>query len=193
MDQVIQDAFIDSAEIKKKFAEKYEKKINEVADLIVGAFKRGNKVLLFGNGGSAADSQHIAAEFVNRFKIDRPPLPAIALTTDSSILTSIGNDFDFSEIFAKQIKALGLKGDIAVAISTSGKSPNITKALETAGKLGVITILFSGGDGGPAFEMAEYAFLVPSRNTPRIQEIHIALGHVLCELVDNKLFLGAGS
>lgn len=193
MDRIVRDAFVDSAEIKKKFAEKYEKKIDEVADFIVGAFKRGNKVLLFGNGGSAADSQHIAAEFVNRFKIERPPLPAIALTTDTSILTSIGNDYDFSEIFSKQIKALGVKGDIAVAISTSGRSPNITKALEVARKLGITTVLLTGGDGGPALEKADHAFVVPSKNTPRIQEVHIALGHVLCELVDNKLFLGGGS
>jgi D-sedoheptulose 7-phosphate isomerase len=191
MDPVVRDAFIDCAQIKKKFAETYEKKIEEVAELIVSAFKAGNKVLLFGNGGSAADCQHIAAEFVNRFKINRPPLPALALTTDTSIITSIGNDFDFSDIFVKQIKALGAKGDIAVAISTSGKSPNITKALEAAAKLGIVTILLTGGDGGAALSMATHAFVVPSKNTPRIQEVHIALGHVLCELVDNKLFPGA--
>ncbi len=191
MDPVVRDAFIDCAQIKKKFVETYEKKIEEVAELIVIAFKAGNKVLLFGNGGSAADCQHIAAEFVNRFKINRPPLPALALTTDTSIITSIGNDFDFSDIFVKQIKALGAKGDIAVAISTSGKSPNITKALEAAAKLGIVTILLTGGDGGTALDMATHAFVVPSNNTPRIQEVHIALGHVLCELVDNKLFPGA--
>jgi D-sedoheptulose 7-phosphate isomerase len=193
MDPVIRDAFIDCAQVKIKFAETYEKKIDEVAELIVRAFKAGNKVLLFGNGGSAADCQHIAAEFVNRFKIDRPPLPAIALTTDTSIITSIGNDFDFSDIFVKQIKAIGTKGDIAVAISTSGRSPNITKALDAAAKLDIITVLFTGGDGGAALEMAGYAFVVPSKNTPRIQEVHMALGHVLCELVDNKLFPGAAA
>ncbi len=193
MDPVIRDAFVDCAQIKIRFAETYEKKIGEVADVIVKAFKAGNKVLLFGNGGSAADCQHIAAEFVNRFKIDRPPLPAIALTTDTSIITSIGNDFDFSDIFVKQIKAIGTNGDIAVAISTSGKSPNIIKALEAAAKLGIITVLFTGGDGGAAGEMATHAFVVPSKNTPRIQEVHIALGHVLCELVDNKLFGGAAA
>lgn len=193
MDPVIRDAFIDSAQVKKKFVETYERKIDEVADLIAAAFKAGNKVLLFGNGGSAADCQHIAAEFVNRFKINRPPLPALALTTDTSIITSIGNDFDFSDIFVKQIKALGTAGDIGVAISTSGKSPNITKALEAASKLGIVTILLTGGDGGPALKMATHAFVVPSKNTPRIQEVHIALGHVLCEMVDNKLFPGAAA
>jgi D-sedoheptulose 7-phosphate isomerase len=193
MDPVVRDAFIDCAQIKAKFAETYEKKIGEVVELIVSAFKAGNKVLLFGNGGSAADCQHIAAEFVNRFKIDRPPLPAVALTTDTSIITSIGNDFDFSDIFVKQIKAIGIKGDIAIAISTSGKSPNVTKALETAAKLGIITVLFTGGDGGPALELSTHTFVVPSKNTPRIQEVHIALGHVLCELVDNKLFGGGGA
>jgi D-sedoheptulose 7-phosphate isomerase len=193
MDPVIRDAFIDCAQIKTKFAETYEKKIDEVAELIVKAFKAGNKVLLFGNGGSAADCQHIAAEFVNRFKIDRPPLPAIALTTDTSIITSIGNDFDFSDIFVKQIKAIGTKGDIAVAISTSGRSPNIIKALDAAAKLDIITVLFTGGDGGAALEVAGHAFVVPSKSTPRIQEVHIVLGHVLCELVDNKLFPGAAA
>jgi D-sedoheptulose 7-phosphate isomerase len=193
MDPVIQDAFIDCARIKKEFAETHEKKIAEVAELVVRAFKAGNKVLLFGNGGSAADCQHIAAEFVNRFKIDRPPLPAIALTTDTSIITSIGNDFDFSDIFVKQIKALGVKGDVAVAVSTSGRSPNITKGMEAASKLGIDTVLFTGGDGGVALGLADYAFVVPSKNTPRIQEVHIALGHVLCEMVDNKLFGGAAA
>jgi D-sedoheptulose 7-phosphate isomerase len=193
MDPIIRDAFIDSAEIKKEFAEKYGKKIDEVVGIIVEAFTRGNKLLLFGNGGSAADSQHIAAEFVNRFKIERPPLPAIALTTDTSILTSIANDYDFSDVFTKQIKALGVKGDVAVAISTSGKSPNITKALDAAKKLGIVTVLLTGGDGGPALAAADHAFVVPSKNTPRIQEVHIALGHVLCELVDKRLFVGVGS
>jgi len=193
MDPVLRDAFIDSAQVKKNFVETYEKKIDEVAELLVRAVKAGNKGVLFGTGGSAADCQHIAAEFVNRFKIDRPPLPAIALTTDTSIITSIGNDFDFSDIFVKQIKALGIKGDIAVAISTSGKSPNITKGLEAAQKLGIATVLFTGGDGGPARALATHAFVVGSKNTPRIQEVHITLGHVLCELVDNKLFGGAAA
>ncbi|MBN1572062.1 MAG: D-sedoheptulose 7-phosphate isomerase [Deltaproteobacteria bacterium] len=191
MDQIIREAFIDSADIKRKFAEANESKIEEVVGEIVEAFKRGNKLLLFGNGGSAADCQHIAAEFVNRFKIERPPLPAIALTTDTSIITSIGNDYDFSDIFAKQIKALAAEGDIVIAISTSGNSPNVLKGMEAGKKLDLLTILFSGGNGGKALELSDYTFLVPSGDTPRIQEVHITLAHVLCEMVDFKLFKGA--
>jgi D-sedoheptulose 7-phosphate isomerase len=191
MDQIIKEAFIDSADIKRKFAETNQSKIEEVAEEIVEAFKRGNKLLLYGNGGSAADCQHIAAEFVNRFKIERPPLPAVALTTDTSIITSIGNDYDFSDIFSKQIKALAAEGDIAVAISTSGNSPNILKGMEAGKKLDLLTILFSGGSGGKALELSDYSFLVPTGDTPRIQEVHITLGHVLCEMVDFKLFKGA--
>ncbi len=191
MDQIIREAFIDSAEIKRKFAQTNESKIEEVAGKIVEAFKRGNKLLLFGNGGSASDCQHIAAEFVNRFKIERPPLPAIALTTDTSIITSIGNDYDFSDIFAKQIKALASEGDIVIAISTSGNSPNVLKAMEAGKKLDLLTILFSGGNGGKALELSDYTFLAPTEDTPRIQEVHITLAHVLCEMVDFKLFKGA--
>jgi len=191
MDQIIREAFIESADIKKKFAQNNTTKIEKVVDEIVEAFKRGNKLLLFGNGGSAADCQHIAAEFVNRFKIERPPLPAIALTTDTSIITSIGNDYDFSEIFVKQIKAIAAAGDIVIAISTSGNSPNIVKAIETCKKLELTTILLSGSNGGKALELSDYAFLVPTEDTPRIQEVHIILAHVLCEMVDFKLFKGA--
>ncbi len=191
MDQIIREAFIESADIKKKFAQNNATKIEKVTEEIVEAFKRGNKLLLFGNGGSAADCQHIAAEFVNRFKIERPPLPAIALTTDTSIITSIGNDYDFSEIFVKQIKALGAAGDIVIAISTSGNSPNVIKAIEACKKLDLTIILLSGSSGGKALELSDYAFLVPTGDTPRIQEIHIILAHVLCEMVDFKLFKGA--
>lgn len=191
MDQIIKEAFIDSADVKRKFARDNARKIDEVTEEIVEAFKRGNKLLLFGNGGSAADCQHIAAEFVNRFKIERPPLPAIALTTDTSIITSIGNDYDFSDIFVKQIKAFAAGGDIAIAISTSGNSPNVIKALEASKKLELTTILLTGGNGGKALELCDHAFLVPTGDTPRIQEVHIILAHVLCELVDYKLFKGA--
>lgn len=191
MDQIIREAFIESADVKKKFAQNNAQKIEEVTGEIVEAFKRGNKLMLFGNGGSAADCQHIAAEFVNRFKIERPPLPAVALTTDTSIITSIGNDYDFSDIFVKQIKAFATAGDIVIAISTSGNSPNVLKALEASKKLELLTILLSGGKGGKALELSDYAFLVPTGDTPRIQEIHIILAHVICELVDFKLFKGA--
>lgn len=193
MHEIIHSAFIESAVLKKEFAEKYESTIDAVADLIAQSFTRGNKLLLFGNGGSAADTQHIAAEFVNRFKIERPPLPAISLTTDTSILTSISNDYDFSDIFSKQIKALGIKGDVAVAISTSGNSPNIIKGIEACQALGITTVLLSGGTGGKALHMCDYEFIVSTNDTPRIQEVHITLGHVLCELVDFKLFQSAAT
>ena len=193
MHEIIHSAFIESAVLKREFAEKYESTIDAVADLIAQSFTRGNKLLLFGNGGSAADTQHIAAEFVNRFKIERPPLPAIALTTDTSILTSISNDYDFSEIFSKQIKALGVKGDVTVAISTSGNSPNIIKGIEVCQALGISTVLLSGGTGGKALNMCDYEFIVSTNDTPRIQEVHIILGHVLCELVDFKLFQSAAT
>ncbi|MEA2014398.1 MAG: D-sedoheptulose 7-phosphate isomerase, partial [Thermodesulfobacteriota bacterium] len=152
----------------------------------------GNKILLFGNGGSAADSQHLAAEFVNRFLIERPPLPAIALSTDTSVITSIANDYDFSEIFSKQIRAIGTKGDIAWGISTSGSSPNILKAFETAKRLEMTTIAFTGKDGGEMARTADYCLNVASNSTPRIQEVHITAGHVICGMVDYKLFQKTG-
>jgi D-sedoheptulose 7-phosphate isomerase len=143
---------------------------------------------MFGNGGSAADAQHIAAEFVNRFQVERPPLAALALTTDTSVLTSIANDYTFTEVFAKQVRALGRPGDVAWGISTSGSSPNVVAALEAARELGLKTLALSGGEGGPVAARAELAIIVPSRNTPRIQEAHITVEHVLCDLVDFLLF-----
>lgn len=162
--------------------------IVSVVEAITAALKAGNKILIFGNGGSAADAQHIAAEFVNRFIIERPPLPAIALSTDTSVITSIGNDYDFSEIFSKQIRAIGQAGDVAWGISTSGSSPNVIKALEVAKKIGMVTIGVTGRDGGEIAKMVDYSLNVSSHSTPRIQEVHITLGHVICEMVDLKLF-----
>ncbi len=158
------------------------------ARMLAEALKAGGKVLLFGNGGSAADAQHLAAEFVNRFQVERPPLAALALTTDTSVLTSIANDYDFAELFAKQVRALGRPGDVAVGISTSGGSENVVRGLKEARNLGLRTLALSGRDGGPVAAAAEMALVVPSRNTPRIQEVHITLGHVLCDLVDFLLF-----
>ena len=152
------------------------------------AFKAGNKVLLFGNGGSAADAQHIAAEFVNRFLIERPPLPAIALTTDTSILTSISNDYGYADSFAKQVKALGKEGDVAIGISTSGKAANVIKAIKVAKEMGLKTVSLAGGDGGDLAKLSDIALVVDSSSTPRIQEVHITIGHVLCEMVDRMLF-----
>ena len=156
--------------------------------MIVAAFKAGNKVFLFGNGGSAADAQHIAAEFVNRFLIERPPLPAIALTTDTSILTSISNDYGYADCFAKQIKALGKEGDVAIGISTSWAAGNVIKAMKVAREMGLKTVGLAGGDGGQLGKLADIVLIVDSPSVPRIQEVHITIGHILCYMVDRMLF-----
>jgi D-sedoheptulose 7-phosphate isomerase len=181
-------AFSDSIELKRRVLEVQGPLVVAAAVMLAQVFKQGGRVLIFGNGGSAADAQHLAAEFVNRFQVERPPLAALALTTDTSILTSVGNDYDFREIFDKQVQALGKPGDLAWGISTSGNSPNVVAGLETARKLGLKTLTLSGGDGGPVAAAAEMALTVPSRDTPRVQEVHITLGHVLCDLVDYLLF-----
>ncbi|MDO8446846.1 MAG: D-sedoheptulose 7-phosphate isomerase [Deltaproteobacteria bacterium] len=188
MEELIIRAFEQSADVKLSFVKKNLKTIISVVELIVEAFHEGNKVMLFGNGGSAADAQHIAAEFVNRFMIERPPLPAMALTTDTSVITSIGNDYNYDQVFLKQIKALGKEGDIAWGISTSGNSPNVLKALKEAKKMGLKTIGMTGKDGGKMAKMVDYLLNVESDVTARIQETHITLSHVICELVDIKLF-----
>ena len=188
MEDHIIRSFKESSQLKDIFVNENLVKIVQVVEVFTAALKRGNKILIFGNGGSAADAQHLAAEFVNRFLIERPPLPAIALSTDSSVLTSIGNDYDFSEIFSKQIRAIGREGDIAWGISTSGSSPNMLKAFETAKKMGLVTIGLTGKDGGALAGIADYSLNVSSHSTPRIQEVHITVGHVICEMVDFKLF-----
>jgi len=161
--------------------------IIEGADMLAKCITSGHKILIFGNGGSAADAQHIAAEFVNRFKIERPPLAAIALTCDTSIITSIGNDYDFDEIFSKQIKAIGNKDDIAIGISTSGNSKNVIKAINTAKKMGLFTIGMAGRSGKLA-SCADLVLPVESDVTARIQETHSITLHILCDLVDRILF-----
>ncbi|HOC60597.1 MAG TPA: D-sedoheptulose 7-phosphate isomerase [Smithellaceae bacterium] len=180
--------FKESCRVKEAFLNEHLNALAAVIEVVTAALKAGNKILLFGNGGSAADAQHIAAEFVNRFLIERPPLPAIALTTDTSVITSIGNDYDFVEIFAKQIRALGQEGDVAWGISTSGHSKNVLKGMEMAKKMGLITVAFTGKDGGPIAQVADYSLNVSSGSTARIQETHITAGHAICELVDIKLF-----
>ena len=159
-----------------------------MVDQLVAVFNNDGKVLICGNGGSAADAQHMAAEFVNRFIIDRPPLAAVALTTDTSIITSIGNDFSFDDIFAKQIYALGREGDVAIGISTSGNSRNVVAAMEAAASQGMKTVVLTGEGGGRLGEMADFTLAVPSKKTPIIQEVHIWLEHLLCQLVDEALF-----
>ncbi|MBM4141375.1 MAG: SIS domain-containing protein, partial [Nitrospira sp.] len=152
------------------------------------SFNEGKKLILFGNGGSATDASHIAAEFVNRFKKERPGLPAIALNTDMAVITSIANDYDFSEVFSRQLKSLSEDGDVVIAISTSGSSSNVLKAMDVAKKKKLRIIVFTGAKGEKLASKADYAFIVPSDNTPRIQETHITLGHVLCQMVEEILF-----
>ena len=158
------------------------------AELIVDSFKKGGKLLIAGNGGSAADAQHLAAEFVNRFEIERPPLPAIALTTDSSNLTSIGNDYSFDLIFSKQLRALGKPDDVFLAITTSGNSMNILKAVEEAENIGMKVIVLTGKGGGLLSAKGDVFVNVEAKKTARIQEVHITFCHVVCELVDSILF-----
>ncbi len=188
MEDHIIKTFRESNRVKETFVNENLSRLVNVVEAIISALKAGNKILLFGNGGSAADAQHLAAEFVNRFVIERPPLPAIALTTDSSIITSIGNDYDFSEVFSKQIRAIGQAGDIAWGISTSGNSVNVLKGLEVAKKIGLVTIAFTGKDGGSIAKIADLSINVSSSVTARIQEAHITAGHAICDLVDIKLF-----
>jgi D-sedoheptulose 7-phosphate isomerase len=158
--------------------------IAAVADVMRDCLKRGNKILFMGNGGSAADSQHIAAEIVGRYKRERRGLPAIALTTDTSILTSVGNDYGFDFIFSRQVEALCVPGDVVFGISTSGNSSNVVRAIETARQIGATTVAMSGGTGGKLAALCDHNLVMPSNDTPRIQEAHIFIGHMLCELAE---------
>jgi D-sedoheptulose 7-phosphate isomerase len=178
----------ESVRVKTRFFQEQRDQIVAAADRIVDAFRAGRKVLVFGNGGSAADAQHIAAEFVGRFIPDRRPLAAIALSCDTSILTACANDYGYASVFARQILALGNPGDVALGISTSGNSPNVLEAFNAARSKELLTIGFTGGTGGAMAERCDVTFCVPSKVTPRIQETHITLGHILCELVDRALF-----
>lgn len=162
--------------------------LEAAAKACVVSFQSGRRILLAGNGGSAADAQHIAGEFVSRFAFDRPGLPAIALTTDTSILTAIGNDYGYEKLFARQVQAHGSKGDVFIGYSTSGKSPNVLRAFEEARKLGLVCIGLTGNRGGPMRELCDYLLVVPSADTPKIQEGHLVLGHILCGLVENAMF-----
>jgi D-sedoheptulose 7-phosphate isomerase len=162
--------------------------IAKVSEILVDAMAQGNKLLLFGNGGSAADAQHIAAEFVGRFAFDRPPLPALAFSVNTSCVTAIGNDYGFDLTFARQIEALGRPGDVAVGISTSGNSPNVLRGLAAAKKLGLHTVAFAGCTGGKMKDAADFCICAPSNETPRIQECHILIGHIISELVEQTIF-----
>jgi D-sedoheptulose 7-phosphate isomerase len=188
MENILRRSLADSIAAKEDFYRDHRQKLFQLVDWVVACFRAGNKLMICGNGGSAADAQHLAAEFVNRFLIDRAPLPALALTTDTSILTSVGNDFSYDDIFAKQVEALGKSGDILLGISTSGNSPNVVRAVDTAKKLGIRTVVLTGGSGGRLAGEAELVLTVPSAKTPHIQEAHLWIEHMLCWLVDERLF-----
>jgi D-sedoheptulose 7-phosphate isomerase len=184
MIESIRAAVTESLELKRSFFAANEERIVTLAKTVCSALEGGRKLLLCGNGGSAADAQHIAAEWVGRFSRERRPLPAIALTTDTSILTCIGNDYGFEQVFARQIKALGRPGDVAIGISTSGNSPNVLHATIVARELGLVTVGFTGKDGGELGRIVQHHINVPHPSTARVQEIHIMVGHILCELAD---------
>ena len=188
MKTIVDRRFEESIEAKQRCREGNQELLIRAATMIVDAFNNENKLMIFGNGGSAADAQHIAAEFVNKFMIERPPLPAIALTTDTSVLTSVGNDYTFDEVFSKQIKALGMEGDVAWGISTGGNSVNVLGALAVARERGLRTIGMTGSSLGQMAEVAQVLLTVDAENTARIQECHITMAHVICELVDYQLF-----
>jgi D-sedoheptulose 7-phosphate isomerase len=178
----------ESIRVKTEFFRANATLVAETAARMAAGLRDGRKVLLFGNGGSAADAQHIAAEFVGRFIPDRIPLPAISLATDTSALTALGNDYGYNAVFSRQLQALGNPGDIAVGISTSGNSPSVVEALDVARSKSLFTIGFTGQSGGKMKGKADVLFCVPTTMTPRVQETHILLGHILCELIDRELF-----
>src|SRR5262245_36073749 len=184
----IEELFADSIKVKQVFLAENASLLERAIDLVADALTAGRKLLLFGNGGSAADAQHIAAEFVGRFQRERRALPAIALTTDTSALTAIANDYGYEEVFARQVRALGVASDVAIAISTSGRSPSVLRAVEAARAAGLHIIGLTGGDGGQLATLVDVSLRVSaSTHSARIQETHILVGHVICELVDRRL------
>ena len=188
--ELIKSRLQESARVKEEILDNIEtvKIIAKIAEVIIQAYRKGKKVILFGNGGSAADAQHIAAELVGKYYLERAPLPAIALTVNTSSLTAIGNDYSFAQVFAKQLEALGEAGDVAIGISTSGNSENVLEALRVAKTKGLITIGFTGEEGGKLKDVVDYCLHIPSNDTPRIQEGHITVGHIICEIVERELF-----
>jgi len=186
-DRII-DIINDSIHIKEQILHTHIDNIIKATKLILASLKGGGKVFFFGNGGSAADAQHLAAEFVGRFQKDRKALPAISLNTNTSIITALSNDYGYEIIFAKQIEALGNAGDVAIGISTSGKARNVLAGIKKAKEMGLKTICLSGGTGGELAKAADICLLIPSAITARIQEAHITIGHIICELIENELF-----
>jgi len=187
MQEKIKAELKESIEVKNQVIQTLAPAIEQAAKMMIEAFKTGNKVFFFGNGGSAADAQHLAAELISRFRLERKALPAIALTTDTSIITAIANDYSFDNIFARQIEGLAQPGDIAFGISTSGNSKNVVAGLAKAKQAGCQTIGLIGS-GGKIAEISDITIAVPSKATPRVQECHITIGHILCGLVEDQLF-----
>ncbi|WP_456457005.1 D-sedoheptulose 7-phosphate isomerase [Thermovibrio sp.] len=188
MKELIYYTFLESADLKKAFIEENRELIYETFLEVAKRLKDGKKLLLCGNGGSAADAQHIAGELVGRFQLERKPLPAVALTTDTSVITAVANDYSFEEVFERQVDALGERGDVLLAISTSGNSENVVRAVKKAREKGLFTVGFLGKDGGTLKTLCHRSLIVKSNSTPRIQEVHITLGHVLCDFIEKYLF-----
>jgi len=182
----------ESMAAKKRILESDVGVLGRIAEIVVAALCRGNKILLFGNGGSAADAQHLAAELIGRYRRERAALPAMALTTDTSILTSLANDYSYDIVFARQVQAFGRRGDVAIGISTSGNSANVLRAMEVAKAMGLHTIALTGEGGGQLRDVADVCFCAPSRSVAHIQEMHITVGHALCEVVERELFDNRG-
>lgn len=187
-DDIVVESLEESIEVKKLVMEGMVGEIAKISDAVVECYKNGGKVVLFGNGGSASDAQHIAAEFVGRFELDRSSLPAIALTTDTSILTALGNDYGFETVFSKQVEAIVEEGDVAIGISTSGNSPNVLKGIQSARDKDAVTVGMTGEKGEKLAGMVDMAFAAPSSNTARIQEAHITVLHIICNVVEKALF-----
>lgn len=194
MDKIIKQILSESIQVKNEILDDPSllDQIRKISSLIIEAYKRKNKVILFGNGGSAADAQHVAGELVNKFQLEREALPAIALTTDSSVLTSIANDCDYSKVFARQVEAWAKEGDVVIGISTSGTSPNVIEAVKVAKERGAKTVGFTGRDGGKLAELVDLVISVPSDKTPRIQESHITIFHIICYVIERELFGNEG-
>ena len=187
MREKIKDILLESIQVKEEILRNQIDSIAQIAQLMIDCLKKDGKVIVFGNGGSASDSQHIAAELVGRFKKDRSALAAISLTTNTSILTSLANDYGYDVVFSRQIEALGKKNDVVLGISTSGKAKNVTLGIKQAKKMGIKTVALSGGDGGDIVKLADVSLVIPSKITARIQEAHITIAHIICEMIEQEL------
>ncbi|MDD5097054.1 MAG: D-sedoheptulose 7-phosphate isomerase [Candidatus Omnitrophica bacterium] len=187
MRERIKDILLESIQVKEEILRSQVGQILEIAQLMIDCLKKDGKVIVFGNGGSASDSQHIAAELVGRFKKDRSALAGIALTTNTSVITSLANDYGYDVVFSRQVEALGKKNDVVVGISTSGKAKSVALGLKQAKKMGIKTVALSGGDGGDIVKLADVSLLVPSHVTARIQEAHITVAHIICEMIEQEL------